>query len=132
MGAHTTPVRRHNHVSIETGDDAGASIGVLVEDPVDESAEPVHLDVSFKEHVALSPSPYERLLGDALVGDATLFPPQTVVEELWRIVQPLLERSAATRVVRPRVLGSRGRSADRAVRWWRSPAAQASARSATH
>ena len=91
MGAHTTPVRRHNHVSIEDrrrrrGEHRRAGQG-----SVDESAEPVHLDVSFKEHVALSPSPYERLLGDALVGDATLFPPQTVVEELWRIVQPLLD-----------------------------------------
>ncbi len=51
----------------------------------------MHLDVSFQEHLARSPSPYERLLGDALIGDATLFPHQAVVEEMWRIVQPLLD-----------------------------------------
>ena len=41
----------HNHVSIRIGADAGASIGVLVKDATSDSAEPVHLDVSFREHV---------------------------------------------------------------------------------
>ncbi len=91
LGDHTEEARHHNHVSIRIGKDAGASIGVLVKDASAESAEPVHLDVSFKEHLARSPSPYERLLGDALIGDATLFPHQAVVEEMWRIVQPLLD-----------------------------------------
>ena len=34
--------------------------------------------------------PYERLLGDALNGDATLFARQDGVEEAWRVVQPIL------------------------------------------
>ena len=34
--------------------------------------------------------PYERLLGDALVGDRTLFARQDAVEESWRIVDPIL------------------------------------------
>jgi glucose-6-phosphate 1-dehydrogenase len=34
--------------------------------------------------------PYERLLGDALKGDATLFARQDSVEEAWRVVQPVL------------------------------------------
>ena len=133
MGAQTTPVRRHNHISIRIGDDAGASIGVLVKDPLDDSAEPVHLDVSFKEHVALSPSPYERLLGDALVGDPTLFPPQAVVEELWRIVQPLLDDPPPVERYPRGSWGPAG--AERLTQrygGWRSPAAQAAARSATH
>jgi glucose-6-phosphate 1-dehydrogenase len=33
---------------------------------------------------------YERLLGDAMVGDATLFARQDVVEAAWAIVDPLL------------------------------------------
>jgi glucose-6-phosphate 1-dehydrogenase len=91
LGDHTEEVRHHNHVSIRIGRDAGASIGVLVKEPSGESAEPLHLDVSFKDHIARSPDPYERLLGDALVGDPALFPRQDVVEEMWRIVQPLLD-----------------------------------------
>ena len=34
--------------------------------------------------------PYERLLGDASVGDATLFARQDSVESSWRIVEPIL------------------------------------------
>jgi glucose-6-phosphate 1-dehydrogenase len=34
--------------------------------------------------------PYERLLGDAACGDATLFSRQDAVEESWRIVDPVL------------------------------------------
>ena len=35
--------------------------------------------------------PYERLLGDALNGDATLFTRQDAVEAAWRIVDPVLD-----------------------------------------
>jgi glucose-6-phosphate 1-dehydrogenase len=94
MGDHTEEVHHHNHISIRIGKDAGASIGVLVKDPSSESAAPVHLDVSFQE-LGKSRGPYERLLGDALIGDPTLFPRQDVVEELWRIVQPLLDAPPA-------------------------------------
>ena len=34
--------------------------------------------------------PYERLLGDAMIGDATLFARQDVVEAAWAIVDPIL------------------------------------------
>ena len=34
--------------------------------------------------------PYERLLGDALVGDRTQFAREDYVEEAWRIVDPVL------------------------------------------
>ena len=33
---------------------------------------------------------YERLLGDAMKGDATLFAREDYVEEAWRIVEPVL------------------------------------------
>src|SRR4030095_7287046 len=39
---------------------------------------------------------YERLLGDAMAGDAILFARQDYVEEAWRIVDPVLK--AATPV----------------------------------
>jgi glucose-6-phosphate 1-dehydrogenase len=35
--------------------------------------------------------PYERLLGDAARGDATLFSREDAVEESWRIVDPILD-----------------------------------------
>lgn len=36
-------------------------------------------------------SPYERLLGDAMHGDPTLFARQDGVEEAWRVVDPILD-----------------------------------------
>lgn len=40
---------------------------------------------------AEEPSAYERVLGDAMQGDATLFARQDYAEEAWRIVDPVLE-----------------------------------------
>ena len=36
---------------------------------------------------------YERLLGDAMAGDATLFARQDVVEAAWGVVDPILRAS---------------------------------------
>ena len=36
-------------------------------------------------------SAYERLLGDAMAGDATLFARQDAVEAAWAIVEPILD-----------------------------------------
>jgi len=48
---------------------------------------------------------YERLLGDAMTGDATLFARQDVVEAAWAIVEPVLE---VTEGVREYAAGSWG------------------------
>ncbi|MEM7094985.1 MAG: glucose-6-phosphate dehydrogenase [Actinomycetota bacterium] len=60
---------------------------------------PVDLAVDYGEALGGSgPDPYERLIGDALVGDARLFAHQVGVEQSWRIVEPLLDQ--ATPVLR--------------------------------
>jgi glucose-6-phosphate 1-dehydrogenase len=38
---------------------------------------------------------YERLLTDAMAGDATLFARQDTVEAAWAIVDPLIQRARA-------------------------------------
>lgn len=38
---------------------------------------------------------YERVLGDAMAGDATLFAREDYVEEAWRIVDPVLKADTA-------------------------------------
>jgi len=43
---------------------------------------------------------YERLIGDALRGDATLFTRQDAVEAAWRIVDPILDRGPPPSVYR--------------------------------
>ena len=37
-------------------------------------------------------APYERLLGDAMRGDQTLFAREDSVQEAWRVVDPILGR----------------------------------------
>ncbi len=49
---------------------------------------------------------YERLIHDAMIGDATLFNRADGIERLWEIATPLLERPAARRAVRPGLLGA--------------------------
>ncbi len=35
--------------------------------------------------------PYQRLLGDAIKGDSSLFGRQDTIEQQWRIVEPVLD-----------------------------------------
>lgn len=52
----------------------------------------VGLDFSFRDGFAeVAPEAYERLLLDALVGDATLFIREDEVDVAWQIVQPIIE-----------------------------------------
>ncbi len=50
----------------------------------------VPLDFSYRGFTEQSPEAYERVLFDALAGDATLFIREDEVDQAWRIVQPLI------------------------------------------
>ena len=66
---------------------------------------------------------YERLLGDAMQGDATLFARQDVVEAAWAIVQPVLDAPVQPLEYAPGTWGPP--EADRLVRdvgGWNTPA----------
>lgn len=66
---------------------------------------------------------YERLLGDAMHGDATLFARQDVVEAAWKIVEPLLNDPIIPDEYEPGTWGPA--SADRLTRTvggWNNPA----------
>lgn len=53
---------------------------------------PVHLDLSFETaHDTRSPDAYERLLGDVIAGDPTLFMRRDEVEAAWQWTGPILE-----------------------------------------
>jgi glucose-6-phosphate 1-dehydrogenase len=69
----------------------GADLVVQAKTPGAETTRSVDLSLIFAEELGTAPEPYERLLGDALCGDAALFTREDSVEETWRIVQPLLD-----------------------------------------
>ena len=78
-------------IALRVGRDPGVTIGIRAKTPGREVSQPVSLDLDFAEELGEPPQPYERLLADALRGDSTLFPRFEVIEETWRIVQPLLD-----------------------------------------
>jgi len=50
---------------------------------------------------------YERVLGDAMAGDSTLFAREDYVEEAWRIVDPVLKAGTPIHVYEPGTWGPR-------------------------
>ena len=78
--------------------------------------------VIFSEELGDASEPCERLLGDALHGNASLFTREDSVEETWRIVEPLLESPPPVETYEP---GSWGpKSADTLLSGhsgWRQP-----------
>ncbi len=51
----------------------------------------IPFDVEFAQEGGEDPTPYEILLHAALIGDSTDFARQDNVEEMWRVMQPLLD-----------------------------------------
>ena len=64
-------------------------------------------------HHAGEMTPYERLLGDALKGDTTLFAREDSIEAAWQVVDPILRRAAPIHDYAPHTWGSR--EADRII-----------------
>jgi glucose-6-phosphate 1-dehydrogenase len=52
----------------------------------------VQQEFSMLEEQRKAESPYDRLLGDAMIGDGTLFTSEAAVEAAWRVVDPILKR----------------------------------------
>lgn len=68
---------------------------LLSKDPQGRASRDVHIDLPFAAELGPPPGPYERLLHDALTGHHTLFTREDVVEETWRVLQPLIEHPPA-------------------------------------
>ena len=90
-GTHRLDGPGSDDIVLRVGRNAGVTILVRAKTPGKEVSQPVSLDLDFAEELGEPPQPYERLLADALRGDSTLFPRWEVIEETWRIVQPLLD-----------------------------------------
>ena len=90
-GGHRLYSPGFDDIVLRIGRQAGVSIYVRAKTPGKAVSQPVSLDLDFAEELGEPPQPYERLLSDALRGDPTHFPGWGVIEETWRIVQPLLD-----------------------------------------
>ena len=106
------PPRRDQFV-VKLDPSTGARLRVDARRADSTSPEPITLDMEFADEGGEGQTPYEVLLYAALTGDTTRFKPQEVVEENWRVMQPLLDAPPTVHSYAP---GSWGpKAADRLV-----------------
>jgi len=94
-----------NQLTVRIDPTPGARIRFLAKAAGQETYEPADLEVLFEKTPGEEPEPYERLLSDALHGQQGLFTREDMVEETWRIVEPLLEDPAPVEPYQPGTWG---------------------------
>ena len=82
-----------NHLRFRLGPDVATALGVRSKEP-GEAMVGSGVELLAVRDVAIDMLPYERLLGDAMAGDPTLFSTEDAVEACWRIVDPIVDRRA--------------------------------------
>jgi len=94
-----------NHVRLRINPDVEIAMGMTVMSPgegmIGQSAEML----ASRQPQAADMDAYEKVLGDALAGDATLFAREDYVEEAWRIVDPVLQRATRVYPYEPKTWG---------------------------
>ena len=98
-------VLHSNHLRFRISPDVGIAMGMMVMAPgeklVGQSAEMIASQQPNAEEM----DAYERVLGDAMAGDATLFAREDYVEEAWRIVDPVLKKGTPVYPYEPKSWG---------------------------
>lgn len=97
-----------NELILRIDPTAGANLVVQAKEPGANRTRTVDLSLNFSEQLGEAPEPYERLLDDAMKGDASQFTRQENVEQTWRIVQPLLDAPPPVELYRPGSWGPAG------------------------
>lgn len=93
-----------NTVRIRISPDMTVAIGANVPS-ADEKTSVKSEMVATRQPMAEDMDAYERVLGDAMMGDATLFAREDSVEEAWRIVDPMLKAPPPVQVYEPGTWG---------------------------
>jgi glucose-6-phosphate 1-dehydrogenase len=70
---------------------AGARMLLQAKDSDTAQARTVSLDLVFEQELGVPPEPYEKLLYSALNGNSELFSRSDLIDETWRVMQPLLD-----------------------------------------
>ena len=93
-----------NRLRFRLSPDVQIALGARVKKPGEEPVgEEVELVVH--EHHGDEMTAYERLLGDAMRGDSTLFAREDSVEEAWRVVEPVLDGATPVEEYQPGTWG---------------------------
>jgi glucose-6-phosphate 1-dehydrogenase len=81
-----------NHLRFRISPEVTIAMGMTVMAPGEEMVGQAAEMVASRHPQAEEMDAYERVLGDAMAGDATLFARQDYVEEAWQIVDPVLKK----------------------------------------
>ena len=81
---------RSSHMRLRVSPDICIGLGVRVKVPGERMAGQ-DVELLLKRQTSHEMPPYQRLLGDAMKGDGSLFARQDLVEAQWRVVQPILD-----------------------------------------
>jgi glucose-6-phosphate 1-dehydrogenase len=94
-----------NYVRFRLSPDVTIAIGARVKRPGEELiGDPTELQIVNRPY-GEEMSAYERLLGDAMAGDGTLFAGQDGVEAAWAVVQPILGNATPLHIYEPGTWG---------------------------
>jgi glucose-6-phosphate 1-dehydrogenase len=94
-----------NHLRLRVSPEIVAAFGVNAVAPNSESESHV-VEMTFQRQLGpRDMDAYERVLTDAMAGDATLFARQDYVEEAWRIVDPALKAATPVFEYEPQTWG---------------------------
>ncbi|MBS0191824.1 MAG: glucose-6-phosphate dehydrogenase [Phycisphaerales bacterium] len=94
-----------NTLRFRISPDVGVGYGTNILEPGSEKQSQLAEIMASKHPDAKEMDAYERLLGDAMRGDATLFAREDYVEEAWRIVDPVLASPPTVQVYEPGTWG---------------------------
>jgi glucose-6-phosphate 1-dehydrogenase len=95
---------RPNYVRFRLGPDAAIALGVRSKTP-GEAMVGQELELLATRGIGVEMAAYERLLGDAMKGDATLFAREDAVEAEWCIVAPVLTSTTSPHEYQPGTWG---------------------------
>jgi glucose-6-phosphate 1-dehydrogenase len=86
------PPPARNLIRFRMGSNDGVTLTVQAKTPGEHlDSQPVDLSVDFAAALGERKEAYDRLLSDALAGNPRRFARQDIVEETWRVVQPVLD-----------------------------------------
>jgi glucose-6-phosphate 1-dehydrogenase len=98
-------VLQSNYLRFRISPDVKIAMGMTVMAPGEKLiGQPAEM-IASQQKTAEEMDAYERVLGDAMAGDATLFAREDYVEEAWRIVDPLLKQNTPVYPYEPKSWG---------------------------
>ena len=96
---------KSNYVRLRISPEITIALGLNIMAPLTESAGELTEILGVTHPPAAEMDAYERVLSDAMAGDATLFAREDYVEEAWRIVDPALKAGTPVYEYEPKTWG---------------------------